>query len=106
MDREKVINGLRVCFTQKDCDRCPYQKELKAILDKPHNDDWCCPILADAIAMLKEQETEIKRRDKPVCPEIEGGGAAWFFVCGACHGVIDQPDKFCKHCGTAVCWTV
>ena len=56
MDREKVINGLRICFTQKDCDRCPYQKELKAILDKPHNDDWCCPILDDALALLKEQE--------------------------------------------------
>ena len=52
-DREKVIKGLNVCFMKKDCDGCPYQKELKAILDKPHGeDDWHCPILDDALALL------------------------------------------------------
>ena len=61
MDREKVIKGLRICFMQKDCDGCPYQKELKAILDKPHNDDWHCPILDDAIAVLQEQEARIQK---------------------------------------------
>ena len=44
MDEEKVIKGLRICLMQKDCVGCPYQKELKEILDKSHNDDLHCPI--------------------------------------------------------------
>jgi hypothetical protein len=34
--------------------------------------------------------------------EIEGGGWSWCYVCPECHGVIDQKDSFCRHCGQAV----
>lgn len=36
--------------------------------------------------------------------EIEGGGITWFFVCGECHGTIDDNSIFCKHCGRKIQW--
>lgn len=48
-DREKVIKGLEYCVHEEDynCDGCPYARPY-----------WCgCKdLLADALALLKEQE--------------------------------------------------
>ena len=50
--------------------------------------------LDDAAELLKEQE--------PVECELEGGGTTWWYVCGDCHGEIDNRDSYCKHCGRKV----
>ena len=42
---------------------------------------------------------------KPVEPEIEGGGYSWFYVCGECHGSINSYDKYCRHCGREIDWS-
>ena len=107
MDMEKVIKGLRICFMHKDCDGCPYQKELKAILDKTHNDDWHCPILDDVIAILKKQEA--------VEPQAQPSAKGYWFTCGACgwwlfevrdtvHFDDRKRIRFCASCGQAVKW--
>ena len=50
--------------------------------------------LKGIIALLKERE--------PLEPELEGGGSNWWYVCGECHGAIDERDAYCRHCGRAV----
>ena len=39
---------------------------------------------------------------EPIEPEIEGGGSSWWYVCGECHGAIDNWDNYCKHCGRMI----
>ena len=58
----------------------------------------------DVDPWAKDMAAELLARDIPVSAEIEGGGHTWFHVCGECHGAIDITDKFCRHCGCAVCW--
>lgn len=102
MEREKVIEGLRICFIQKDCDGCPYQKELKAILDKPHNDDWRCPILDDALALLQEQEAKkgkwIEQEDYNLDTYYDCSvcGESWSTVEGT---PWENGMNYCPHCG-------
>ena len=98
-DREKVINGLRICFMQKDCDGCPYQKELKAILDKPHNDDWHCPILDDALELLKEQDAEVEPK------RMYHAERASFdnYLC-ECKSELYYTQRYCDVCGRSVKW--
>lgn len=57
VDREKVIKGLECCTTGTGCiSDCPYFKEF------PMTDGRCIIALqADALALLKEQETEIRQ---------------------------------------------
>ena len=50
--------------------------------------------LDDAAELLKEQ--------KPVEAELEGGGTNWWYVCGDCHGAIDNRDSYCRHCGRKI----
>lgn len=40
----------------------------------------------------------------PTHMELEGGGHTWWYVCGECHGAIDNCDSFCRHCGRKVKW--
>ena len=55
MDREKVINAWECCnpFNRK-CNECPYEKDC-------YHDGISRYMVADAIALLKEQEAEISR---------------------------------------------
>ena len=84
------------------CNVCPMNYDFgwcEAIdIDNPHFDEWgsegfdyttrpeYCP--------LKEQD--------PVETELEGGGSTWWYVCGECHGAIDENDNYCKHCGRRI----
>lgn len=52
---------------------------------------------------LKDAVSEIRKRI-PVPAELEGGGRTWWEVCGDCHGIINQADNYCKHCGRPVAW--
>ena len=36
--------------------------------------------------------------------EIEGGGCNWWYVCGECHGTIDDKDVECLHCKCILLW--
>ena len=40
----------------------------------------------------------------PIHSEIEGGGSSWWYVCGECHGQIDNHDSYCRHCGKRCEW--
>lgn len=76
MDISKTIGGLsllRVAFMNN--------KEEKEILD-------------NAISILKRME--------PKEMELEGGGSSWWHVCPECHGMVDEYDHFCRHCGQAL----
>lgn len=58
-DRKKVIKGLECCIRGETCiSDCPYYKEV------PMTDGRCITtVQADALAMLKEQEEEIKEKN-------------------------------------------
>ena len=92
MDREKVIKGLEVC---RDQDNPPGYRFTSCVDDCPYHGNGCARKLKeDALDMLNEQD--------PVEPELEGGGSSWWYVCGECHGAIDENDLFCRHCGRPV----
>ena len=57
---------------------------------------------AETCLKLAESEEEILRMMDPVEPELEGGGSTWWYVCGECHGAIDNWDNYCKHCGRMI----
>ena len=54
---DEVIKGLEICLGANSCDGCPYHEECKK--DKTHT-----VLLKDAIALLKEQEAELKKQQK------------------------------------------
>ena len=76
IDMEKVIKGLE-CHAEVNCVECPYR------------DGWrTCPfgetLLADALALLKEQEEREKRICKSICN----------FIRGACSTDTDDDKDF------------
>lgn len=55
-DREKVIKGLEMCIADEFCDGCPYEENC---FDFDSDDSWGIDVMRDALALLKEQETEL-----------------------------------------------
>lgn len=58
----------------------------------------------DVDPWAQDMAARLLKTQIPTPAEIEGGGSTWFYVCGVCHGQIDRKDRFCRHCGCAVCW--
>ena len=88
-DIEKVIRGLKRCsegtcpsIFSKEYEECEYTDGLYCRRDR---------LIAETIELLKEKE--------PLPAELEGGGSTWWYVCGDCHGAINDSDKYCRHCG-------
>ena len=86
-DREKVIKGLECHVNLFKCHDCPY-------VDAIHP-GWGChleELIADALALLKEQE--------PVRPiRLEN-----WWKCPSCSGNIVANMNYCPRCGKAVKW--
>ena len=76
MGREKVIKQIEKCIIDISCIGCPYEKSLVC----RHY------MLADALAMLKEQEAEIRQLK-----------LALDIVKGTCKGIALETDE--KHMG-------
>lgn len=60
-DRETVIRGLKICVqcrSPKDCDGCPYEGERTYAVPCGH------VLMADALALLKEQEPRVMTREE------------------------------------------
>lgn len=56
MDKEKVVKGLEICTTRPCyCTDCPYK--ANCYLDSQE-------VMEDALALIKEQEEQIKTRDE------------------------------------------
>ena len=84
-DKDNVIKGLKLLH-----DRLldAAKQDSIAMLD--------ASMVADAIAMLKEQEA---------VPVIQREIAHMlFWCCGSCGVAITDGDKFCRNCGRAVKW--
>lgn len=53
---EKAKSGVKYCFGKKDCEGCPYEKELREIMEKKSFDEeWNCPIMDDLLSILEEK---------------------------------------------------
>jgi len=50
--------------------------------------------------------SRFEQKEEAVKPlrEHSGGGATWWYVCGACRTAINPNDKFCHECGKKVKW--
>lgn len=84
-NREKIIEGLELLHNRL-LDAA--KRDAIAMLD--------ASMVADAIAMLKEQEA---------VPVIQREIAHMlFWCCGSCGVAITDGDKFCRNCGRAVKW--
>ena len=82
-DTEKVIKGITHCLSRYVdglCDDCPYMGEL----DKSYMIPMKCKeiIMRDAIALLKEQEVEIRQLR-----------LALDIAKGTCKGIIFETDE-------------
>ena len=69
VDREKIEKGLRICTSKEPCNGCPYLNERNCSLS----------MVADALAMLKEQEAEAKW----IYGEDKTGVDGWY--CSGCN---------------------
>lgn len=96
INREKTIDGLEMLqfFNQRA------GRELWA--DKPHNIQEmdianADAIFADAIALLREQETT---------PVLGGPvyGLALYYMCKKCKHVLLREDVYCSLCGRKIKW--
>ena len=58
------------------------------------SNDVLVKILRSAVAHLKNDKLVFSSEI-----EMEGGGSTWWYVCGECHGAVDEKDKFCRYCG-------
>ena len=67
--REKIEKGLRICTSKEPCNGCPYLNERNCSLS----------MVADALAMLKEQEAEAKW----IYGEDKTGVDGWY--CSECN---------------------
>ena len=80
-------------------------KNLKAHLSaqikkaKQLDSKWVYILKEEAETCLELAEAEIITIAEPVETELEGGGSSWFHVCGDCHGVVGDYDRYCRHCG-------
>lgn len=109
-DLNEVIKGLEVC---RDMDNPPGYRFMGCEADCPYFKNGCARRLKEeALDMLKGQKEKtkifvdaagvwhpIRLELEPVDIELEGGGSTWWYVCGECHGTIDERDAYCRHCG-------
>jgi hypothetical protein len=82
MDREKVIRAWECCnpFNRK-CNECPYEKDC-------YHDGISRHMVADAVALLKEQEAVVRCKDCKHSTVSESG----LIKCGH---VFRMADFFC-----------
>ena len=83
MDRNKVIKGLECCVGNTGCPMCPYYSAC---------DNDLMDLLADALALLKEQEPRVLTLE-----EVLGGDECWVEYinggCGYCDCYLDDDAK-------------
>lgn len=89
-DREKVIRGLECCNAPNRHEGCPYDGAAHYNICTHH-------LLADAIALLREQEPV-----EPIKMELAPDGSYSIYKCGACGAWLRIDDKYCGRCGKAV----
>jgi hypothetical protein len=92
-DREKVIKQIEKCINNTSCIGCPYEKSLVC----RHY------MLADALALIKEQEDDVKQ------VYLYGKDEWWGLVCVCpdckAEWMSDKADtNFCPKCGRQVKW--
>lgn len=97
IDREKVIKGLNSCakwMGKNDgdaCNSCPYHSHFS------YDDNNCIAMVnSEAIALMKEQEAEIKRLKRPDCEHANHDGAGCLGYSGCEQD--DEPIDACKQC--------
>ena len=93
-DREKVIYDIErcVCHVPDACRDCSHYQDDPEL-------DCMEKLLADALALLKEQEA--------VEPKVIRMNEFGYPVhaCGRCGHSITESMNYCSRCGTAVKWT-
>ena len=96
IDREKVIKGLE-CHQSSYCVDCPYRKGWATC-------NAAETLFVDAIALLKEQETQSVLSNR-VC-EVEPTKYIRKGFCPRCHQEMEWlfNRKHCGFCGQAVKW--
>lgn len=101
-DREKVIEGLRHCTAWAGLHEC----QPKFGSNCPYKDEADCKLalMRDALAMLKEQETQSVLSNR-VC-EAEPFRYVRKGFCPKCHQEMEWllNRKYCGFCGQEVKW--
>ena len=103
MDREQVIKGLEICIRVQDNEICPD--------DCPYRKDICygtAGLMADALALLKEQEAvkPCVAVDTWICPKCGHALESQYLIDDKenPHVLVHEQYNFCPNCGKAVKW--
>ena len=60
-------------------------------------------MVADALALLKEQEEKNLKQVTTVDLEGDPHNGYWY-VCEECYGPVNWKDQYCPHCGWRLDW--
>ena len=101
-DREKVLTWLEICGKNRDCSgNCPYSGPLYG-----EDDDSKCreDLMADALALLKEQEAKTGTWQWKIHGKPESGGTLGEAVCDQCGKstyatAVKGTLNYCPNCG-------
>lgn len=75
-----------------------------AVAKQLDDSQWVYITKNEAEKCLELAQAEETLLSAPVHTELEGGGHSWWYVCGECHGAIDNSDLYCRHCGRKCKW--
>ena len=97
-DKKKVIKGLKCCTKYE------VGKQLNACMECPYVEPVGFNQFRCKSQEMKEDALKLIEGVKPSPAEIEGGCTVYWWVCGECHSLIRDGDKFCHECGGAILW--
>ena len=92
MEMDRVLEAFRNCITDPKCKNCQ-RKECVELKNKK------IEIPADLALTAEALIVELMKKQQPVEIEREGDNHCWWFVCEECHGMVDDNDSYCRHCG-------
>ena len=108
IDRKKVIKAIDVCLGHGHCDDCGYR-----IKGGYSTMDCRRPMMRDALALLKEQETvKPKQIIRKQCKKEHEDGSIDYFAewyCPHCDSLLvvgfdNKWIQFCPRCGKPITW--
>lgn len=94
MDREKVIKGLDICLKNIESQDCPSNCPYFSDCSKYENRVVFQPLMRDALALLKEQETV-----EPKTGHWIRGKYDDIFMCSSCEKYSMDDYPYCHWCG-------
>lgn len=103
-DPEKLREGVRHCYENRDCDGCPYHAECRAAFNDPGGAERC-PIEGELLDLIGNVNAKAPC-DVTVNKNSSNPVVKMFGICPKCKQPIDNyfNSKCCGRCGQNLKW--